>query len=146
VPRGSSRFVLGLKNPYVGVVLVPRNPLPSSQAVMAIAASQTITSEQTVMKPTFAEVWHRIESHAGEDFVTKTGLPFTYTVEHGVVRPSRTNRHIPRSDFEKALTLGPLKNVAVVHDLRGPSYIYAILMDERIRAPADAGRARVLAQ
>ena len=62
------------------------------------------------------------------------GAPFTYVVAQGAVRPNRTNRHIPRSHFEKALTLVPLKNTSVVQDLQGPSFVYAILMDDRIRA------------
>jgi hypothetical protein len=82
----------------------------------------------------FAAVWDRIESHAGQEFKTVRGLPFTYTVVHGAVHPSRTNKKIPRADFEKAMACVPLKNTAVIQDLQGPSFIYAILMDERIRA------------
>jgi len=79
-------------------------------------------------------VWSRIQSHAGDDFTMVRGEPFTYVVAYGAVRPSRTNRQLPRSDFEKALARVPLKNTGVVQDLQGPSFVYAILMDERVRA------------
>ncbi len=83
--------------------------------------------------PTSFDVWTRIEAHAGEQFRLVRGAPFTYTVAHGCVVPDRTNHQLPKSHFEKALLRVPLKNTAVVQDLRGPSFIYAILMDERIR-------------
>ena len=63
----------------------------------------------------------------------RRGAPFTYAVTGGSLRPSRTNRVLPRSHFEKALERVPLKDTTVVQDLQGPSFIYAILMDERIR-------------
>jgi hypothetical protein len=94
-------------------------------------ATKTLKKPRT---PDFAAVWNRIESHSGQEFRTVRGLPFSYTVVHGAVYPSRTKRKIPRSDFEKALVCVPLKNAAVIQDLRGPSFIYAILMDARIRA------------
>jgi hypothetical protein len=81
-----------------------------------------------------AAMWKRIEARAGDEFSTIWGLPFTYTVVHGAVRPNRTNWRIPRADFEAALNLVPLKNTAVVQHLQGPSFVYAILMDDRIRA------------
>jgi hypothetical protein len=99
-------------------------PPPSAMPSKTVAKSRTTR---------FADVWNRIESNAGNDFVTMTGLPFTYSVAHGALRPSRANRNIPRSDFEKALARVPLKNTAGVQDLQGPSFVYAILMDERIR-------------
>src|SRR4051794_21835290 len=68
-------------------------------------------------------VWRRIEANAGADFKTVTGLPFTYTVAHSAVRPSRTNRQIPRSDFEKAMKDVPPKTTAMVQHLQGPSFI-----------------------
>jgi len=84
--------------------------------------------------PLFAAVWQRIEGHTGKQFTTVTGLPFTYAIAHGVLRPSRANRNLPRSDFEKAMTRVPLNSTRDVKDLQGPAYVYAILMDERIRA------------
>jgi hypothetical protein len=39
----------------------------------------------------FESLWERIEMHAGEQFRTKTGLPFTYQVRGGSVIPDRTS-------------------------------------------------------
>jgi hypothetical protein len=81
----------------------------------------------------FAEVWSRIESHAGEEFTQIRGGTFRYSIVGSILRPDRTNRGLPRAQFEEALSLVPLPNTTVVHHLQGPSYVYAILMDPRIR-------------
>ena len=81
----------------------------------------------------FEIVWRRIKTHAGEQFTQIRGGKFTYEVIGGHVVPDRTNQQIPKSHFEEAFALIPLENTVQVHHLRGPSYIYAILMDDRIR-------------
>ena len=81
----------------------------------------------------FDEIWERIEKHAGETFVQIRGEKFTYSVKKSQVVPDRTNRNLPKSDFRKASAMLPLKNTVPVQQLQGPSYIYAILMDNRIR-------------
>lgn len=44
---------------------------------------------------------------------------------------------IPRSDFVKAASLNP-KNTAALHSkVRGPSYVYAIITDPRIKCDAE---------
>ena len=78
-------------------------------------------------------VWSRILQHEGERFETLTGRPFTYTVTGHVLRTDRTDFNLPRSQFEKALDLVPAAGPGELRDLRGPSYIYAILHDKRIR-------------
>lgn len=82
---------------------------------------------------TFDEVWRRIGEHEGEVFHQMRGREFTYTVRGNYVRPSTVNQAISRSDFEEAFRLTPLEDTTVVRHLRGPSYLYAILMDTRIR-------------
>ena len=84
--------------------------------------------------PTINTVWHRIEAHAGQVFRQMRGVEFTYRIDHGHLWPNRTNQQISRSHFAKALALVPLASTVAVQHLRGPSYIYAVLMDERIRA------------
>jgi hypothetical protein len=106
---------------------IKRAPIQSSQA-------STGTGGMKVKTLNIATVWNRIGTHAGEDFTMVRGAPFTYVVAHGAVRPSRTNRQISRADFEKALARVPLNSTAIVQDLQGPSFVYAILMDERISA------------
>lgn len=82
---------------------------------------------------TFAEVWQRIESCAGETFHQIRGGEFTYEVRSGHVWPNRTERGLPRSHFARAFELVPLPSTVPVQDLQGPSYLYAILMDDRVR-------------
>jgi len=80
----------------------------------------------------FESAWRRIEGHAGETFTQIRGGKFTYEVLGSNLRPDRTNRNLPRSDFEKAFAMCPLPNTVPVQHLQGPSYLYAILMDRRI--------------
>ena len=81
----------------------------------------------------FGEVWTRIQSHAGEVFVQIRGGEFTYVAHDGYIVPDRTNQNLPRAHFEEAFELVPLEDTKAVQHLRGPSYLYAILMDRRIR-------------
>jgi hypothetical protein len=82
----------------------------------------------------FNEIWSRIEAHAGETFYQMKGGEFTYKVEGGHVYVSRTDQRIPKSHFEGALALVPLRNTVPLQEkFRGPSFIFGILMDERIK-------------
>lgn len=85
------------------------------------------------MERSIAEVWSRIEAHAGEEFHLITGSAFTYEVPGSYLRPVGRVRHLSRTNFEKALPRLPLENTTSVKDLQGSSYVYAILMDDRIR-------------
>ena len=82
----------------------------------------------------FTAIWGRIENRAGEVFRQKRGGEFTYSIRGTVLIPDRTNRLLPQSHFEKAFRLVPLDGPSQVYRLQGPSYLYAILMDDRIRA------------
>ena len=83
--------------------------------------------------PDIDTVWARISANAGLEFRMIEGATFSYKIAEGHVVPDRTNHRIPKSHFDKALALVPLENTTVIKDLRGPSYLYAILMDDRIR-------------
>ena len=85
------------------------------------------------MLPLFEEVWQRIRAHQGEWFTQIRGAKFTYKSPNGFVEPDRTPQRISRSHFETAYRWVPLENTVSIQHLRGPSYIYAILMDKRIR-------------
>ena len=85
------------------------------------------------MTPDFNQIWNRIKAHEGEIFTQIRGGEFTYSVEGGTIVLDRTNQNIPKKHLEKASTLLPLSNTVAVQHLRGPSYIYAILMDKRVR-------------
>lgn len=78
-------------------------------------------------------VWSRIEAHAGEDFTLTRGDTFQYEVPGNYLRPLGRVRHLSRTNFAKALDRLPLENTRAVSDLQGPSYVFAILMDHRIR-------------
>ena len=83
--------------------------------------------------PTFETVWRRIQQRAGEVFTQIRGGQFRYDIQNGCVRPDRVNQIISRDQFERAFRLCPLEGTMPIQNLRGPSYIYAILMDRRIR-------------
>jgi hypothetical protein len=79
------------------------------------------------------ELHDRLASHGGEVFTQIRGGTFHYTVDQRGLSLSRTRWTIPWSHLEEALSLVPLENTRPVQHLYGPSYIYAILNDRRIR-------------
>jgi hypothetical protein len=78
-------------------------------------------------------VWERIEAHQGEEFRQLRGQVFRYSAKGSYITPTTTNHNIPKQHFGDALRLVPLKGPGQINHLRGPSYIFAILMDPRIR-------------
>ena len=79
------------------------------------------------------EVWSIIKEHEGEKFETIKGEPFTYKADDKGIITSRTDFKLSKSDVEKVLGRVPLKGPGeITNDVRGPSYIWAILHDERI--------------
>jgi hypothetical protein len=94
----------------------------------------------------FDEVWQRIVALCGETFYQKSGKPFTYAVSGNSLKPSTTNRQLPRSHFDRAFAREPLDGPGQLQDLQGPSYLFAILTNPRITADrpgATASRAGV---
>lgn len=77
-------------------------------------------------------VWQRLVVHQGETFRQVRGRAFTYTVENNALMPSTTNRRIGKTEFARALARLPVRGPGELQDLQGPSYIYALLSDERI--------------
>lgn len=47
-------------------------------------------------------LWDAIRAYEGKEFLTKKGLPFTYTIKGGELFTDRRERSITRSTFEKA--------------------------------------------
>jgi hypothetical protein len=81
----------------------------------------------------FDTVWQRIVAHAGTQFFTKTGLPFTYSITGTNVVPDRTGYPLHVSQFRVAYDQLPLRGPGDINTLvRGPAYVYAILADPRI--------------
>jgi hypothetical protein len=89
------------------------------------------------MTPSFNSIWLRIVACQGQQFRTVKGFPFTYEVKGQVLRVSRAKQNLPRSEFEKAYNLLPLKGPGEINNItRGPAYVYAILTDARIAGNA----------
>lgn len=83
--------------------------------------------------PTIDQVWSRIVACEGETFCQMRGGEFRFEVVGKGLRLDRTNQTLPKSIIGQALQRVPLENTTAVLDLRGPSYLYAILMDPRVR-------------
>ncbi len=82
-------------------------------------------------------VWRRIEKCQGEQFHTATGLPFTYEVEGRGIwffrNGKRINRKLTQAQLEVAISRCPLKSTTDINDLMDYPYLFAVLMDQRIR-------------
>jgi hypothetical protein len=88
---------------------------------------------EDVAKPSFKEVWKRIVTFEGEEFKTVRNLPFKYEVKGDYLIPSRTDYNISKSDFAETYPMVPLSGPGeITKTVRGSSYVYAILHDERI--------------
>jgi len=85
-------------------------------------------------------VWHRIKSHQGEEFRTATRLPFTYEVEGAGIwffrDGRRIERKLTRTQVDKAIGRCPLRSTTEIRDLMDYAYLFALLMDTRIRGEA----------
>ena len=85
----------------------------------------------------FDTVWDRIRRCAGQEFVTITGLPFSYRVPGDYLRVSRAgreiNRSLSRTNFAKAAAVMPVKGPGDIKQSQGSAYTWAILMDNRVR-------------
>ena len=78
-------------------------------------------------------VWGRIKESEGDIFTQIRGKRFTYKVKGNLLKLDTTNRSISKTVILQALEFVPLSNTVPVQHLQAPSYIYAILMDKRIR-------------
>ena len=78
-------------------------------------------------------IWEKVKQHQGEIFHTVRGLEFTYRVEGEKVIHTLSTETIPRSAFEKAELMAPQKPSDLHNAVWGPSYVYAIITDPRLR-------------
>jgi hypothetical protein len=111
------------------VVTRPPRVAPVREAVHERAGSIDPSNRTS---PGRNDVWARICACEGEVFYQKRGQPFTYSVVGSSLLPSTTNRMLPRSQFVEASTRLPVSGPGELNDLQGPSYLYAILTDQRI--------------
>ena len=83
--------------------------------------------------PDFNEIWRRVIECEGDEFIQVRGKRFSYVCQGNTLSLSSTNQLVARSQFEQAFERVPLMSPAIIQDLRAPSYIFAIMMDDRIR-------------
>ena len=83
----------------------------------------------------FEEVWHKIIQCAGENFTTFREISFQYKVVGDQLYPLHIVGAVPKSAFKKAYEIGAVHSVAQLrdHDVFLPSYVYAIMTDDRIK-------------
>lgn len=87
------------------------------------------------------KVWQKLIEHEGETFKLIRGKEFVYAINNYAVIPNTTNFPIHKSNFEKALLLMPLSSTKEIQSLcMGPSYVYALLMDDRITGGNENGQ------
>jgi hypothetical protein len=88
------------------------------------------------MESNFDQYWQSIIACGGQVFRQVGGGEFIYKVSAtgSSVMLSRTNQSLGRAMFEKAWRRRPISGPSAINDLRGPSYLYAILSDPRIGA------------
>jgi len=84
-------------------------------------------------------VWNRIIKCEGAVFHQLRGKPYTYEIVGDALIPLGINQNISKSEFENALVFLPLSNTTKVQHLPGPSYLYSVLMHERVRQEDDRG-------
>jgi hypothetical protein len=77
-------------------------------------------------------VWQNLISCEGQTFTQIRGAEFNYQVRGNYLLPDRTHVQISKKSIEEALQYLPLTNTTVLQHLRAPSYLLALLTDERI--------------
>jgi len=97
----------------------------------------------------FETIWARICHFQGNEFATKRGLPFRYSVENNITLWIERDRHrinqsLIKGNFSQAYDMmqaGPINGPGEINkrdiengqsQVRGTSYVWAILHDERI--------------
>lgn len=81
-----------------------------------------------------SEVMKRLHDHQGAEFHQVHGKAFTYSIQGQTVKLSSTDQNLAPSQIRQALQRMPVEGPGALQDLRGPSYLFALLMDKRIRS------------
>jgi hypothetical protein len=101
--------------------------------------NMSLTPPANTMKatPDTDAVWARIVAHEGELFRTTRRLPLTYQVEGNGIwffrEGKRIEMRLSRTQVNEAIGRCPLENTVAIKDLRDYAFLFAILMDERIK-------------
>ena len=82
-----------------------------------------------------SSVWDNIVKSEGETFRTKRGIGYSYQVKDGyILINGDKRRRITKEHFEKALTIvNPTPAKIQDEKIWGPSYVYGIITDKRIK-------------
>jgi hypothetical protein len=79
-------------------------------------------------------IWENIKRHSGETFKTVTGIPYDFHVDGEYIRLHNTNWSTPKKDVENALLVKePTVSKFKKAGFQGPSYLYGIITDNRIK-------------
>ncbi len=102
------------------------------------AQSADTSNEPRKRKPPQREIWDQVVKLQRLPFKTVKGEPFFYEVKGNGIVPHpgmgpATNRILPRTDLEKAWSRMPVSGPGALSDLQGPSYLFGILTDPRVR-------------
>ena len=84
----------------------------------------------------FDRIWEKIVLHQGKAFRTVRGKEFTYKVVDNDVYPMHIiSGHATKEGFRKAFYIDNIQGPGQLsaEGIMGPSYVYAILTDSRIK-------------
>ncbi len=82
----------------------------------------------------FEIVWNKILKNEGEIFRTKTGIEFDYLILPGNIIQINIDSLYPihKNEFKKAFYKWPVSGPYKIKEVRGPSYVFGILNDNKI--------------
>jgi hypothetical protein len=88
--------------------------------------------DDTMTKPTFAEIWSRLLAHADRPFLTDGGHEFSYQVEGEALRLSHRDALLARALLEKAWAAMPCALAELPAECKPKGYVWTLLHDTRI--------------
>jgi len=80
------------------------------------------------------DVWNRLAKYEGKTFRQIRGKEFRYTIRGETLYLDTTSWSFSKGHLGRALPLLPLKDTTQVQHLMAPSYMFALLTDDRIVA------------
>lgn len=82
----------------------------------------------------FEKIWNNIVSCQGQTFYKIGGQPFTYIVEGSAIIPNCAKQRLTKANFAKYAEdiIGSDRPGSFSNLVRGSSYVWAILNDDRI--------------
>ena len=84
------------------------------------------------MEAAFENIWHNIEEHEGESFITCDEEEFSYQVLGCCIDINNGEVKIPRKDFYMIYLLETMEDVDDLDKIEMPRYTRKIMTDRRI--------------